>query len=357
MRKGLIVLAVVGCIAALLYVGRFGSTPAFSDASGGVVAGSVAEMHRLDLGGVTQSVTIRGRSSTAPILIWLHGGPGTDETGMWRQYNAELEDHFLVVYWTQRGAGRSYHPGIPVASMTLPQYVADLHQLVRFVQTRFHQQRVTLVGHSWGTNLGVAYSQAHPGDVAAYVGIGQIANSAEGERRSYAFTLAEAERRHDSAALADLRASGPPPYRLDVIMRQRGWLDKFGGAWHKPTSMLSTILVSAKADEMTWLDGVLFKPGVDFSLGAMAPQVAHFDWIGTATHFAVPVFIVAGRFDHNTDAALAHDYFTKIDAPMKRFKWFEQSAHSPQFEEPQTFNAFMISEVLPVARSRQRADQ
>ncbi|MBC7577137.1 MAG: alpha/beta hydrolase [Tardiphaga sp.] len=352
MKKVLIALAIVAAIAALLFHTRFGSTPAFRDASGGAIPGSIAEMHRFDLGGVPQSITIRGRSAKAPILIWLHGGPGTDETGMWRHYNAELEDHFLVVYWTQRGTGRSYRPGIPTGSMTLPQYVADLHQLVGFLQSRFYQQRVTLVAHSWGTNIGVAYAQAHPEDVAAYIGIGQIANSAEGERRSYAFTLAEAERRDDKDALADLRKSGPPPYGLDAIMRQRGWLDKFGGAWHKPTSMLSTMLVSGRADEMTWYDAVLFKPGVDFSLGALAPQVAQYDWIGTATHFDVPIFIVAGRFDHNTDAALAHDYFTRIKAPLKQFKWFEQSAHSPQFEEPHAFNDFMIKAVLPVARSR-----
>jgi pimeloyl-ACP methyl ester carboxylesterase len=152
MRKGLIGLAILAAVAALLFHSRFGSTPAFRDASGGAVPSSVAEMHRLDLGGVPQSITIRGRSANAPILIWLHGGPGTDETGMWRRYNARLEDHFLVVYWTQRGTGRSYYPGIPARSMTLPQYVADLHQLVGFLQSRYHQQRVTLAGHSWGTN-------------------------------------------------------------------------------------------------------------------------------------------------------------------------------------------------------------
>lgn len=83
-------------------------------------------MERINLGGVEQSIIMRGRNAKAPILIWLHGGPGQDETGMWRRYNSELEDHFLVVYWTQRGTGRSYHNDISVSSMTINQFVSDL---------------------------------------------------------------------------------------------------------------------------------------------------------------------------------------------------------------------------------------
>lgn len=342
-------------LGAWLWSNRYGSTPPFRDAAGAVVRGSVAEMARINLGGIEQSITIRGRSDSAPILIWLHGGPGSDETGMWRRYNAVLEDHFLVVYWTQRGTGRSYSRAIAPASMTLAQFVADLDQLVALLKARFHQRKVVLAGHSWGTNIGVVYARAHPENVAAYVGVGQIANSAEGERRSYAFTLAEARRRGDRKALADLARLGPPPYPFASIVAQRGWLEKFGGgSFRQPTSLLELMLISYRASEMTWLDGVTFKAGTDFSAPLLAPQVAKFDWLHRATRFAVPVFIVAGRHDRNTPADLAHDYFEAIEAPMKRFKWFENSAHSPMFEEPAAFNDFMRREVLPVARSQQK---
>lgn len=334
-------------IAAYLYLGRFGSTPPFRDSDGNVVAGSLATMERITLGGVDQSVTIRGRSSKAPILIWLHGGPGMDATGMWRFHNAVLEDHFLVVYWTQRGTGRSYSSEIPVKSMNRGQFVADLDQLVGILKRRFGQEKVVLAGHSWGTSIGVAYVQAHPENVAAYVGIGQIVNGAEGERRSYNFTVAEAKKRGDDQALAELARIGPPPYPTESMLIQRGWLDKFGGAWHKPTTFFQLMLTSFKASEMTWYDGIKLNPGIDFSLGALGPEIDRVDWIGTARRFPVPVFIAAGRYDRNTDSGLAHEYFEKIEAPTKRFKWFEQSAHSPPFEEPAAFNAFMIDEVLP----------
>jgi proline iminopeptidase len=353
MRKSLVTILALVALAAFLYHGRYGSTPAFRDKSGAVVAGSVATMERLNLGGVEQSVLIRGRSAKAPLLIWLHGGPGQDETGLWRNYNSALEDHFLVVYWTQRGTGRSYHSDIPLASMTLPQFVADLDQLVGILKSRFHQQKVVLAGHSWGTNIGVVYARDHPENVSAYVGVSQIANSAEGERRSYAFTLAEAKRRQNGKAIAELSKIGPPPYHFESVIIQRNWLNEFGaGSMHEPKSLIQLMLTSYKASEMTWYDGVKFLPGGDFSGPAIAPQIAKFDWMHNATRFTVPVFIVAGRFDRNTDADLAHDYFEAIDAPIKQFKWFEQSAHSPMFEEPQAFNAFMIEQVLPMVQIR-----
>jgi proline iminopeptidase len=348
--------AAILAIAAYLYEGRFGSTPPFGDSGGALVTDSVATMERMTLGGVEQSVMIRGRDKKAPILIWLHGGPGMDATGMWRFHNAALEDHFVVVYWTQRGTGRSYSSDIPVKSMNRSQFVADLDQLVGTLRRRFGHNKVVLAGHSWGTSIGVAYVQAHPENVAAYVGIGQVVNGAEGERRTYAYTLAEARKRGNAEALAELTKIGPPPYPTESMLIQRGWLEKFGGAWHKPTSLFELMLTSYKASEMTWYDGIKFNVGIDFSLRTLGPEIDRVDWLGTATRFAMPVFIVAGRSDRNTDSDLAHDYFERIEAPSKQFKWFEQSAHSPPFEEPDAFNAFMINDVLPVALNAQQGN-
>ncbi len=340
-------------LAGLLYFGRFGSTPAFKDAKGQTIAGSVAEMQRVNLGGIEQSILIRGRHTDAPILIWLHGGPGQDETGMWRFYNAALEDHFLVVYWTQRGTGRSYSRAIPASSMRISQFVADLDQLIAMLKARFHRRNTVLVGHSWGTSIGVAYAQAHPENVAVYVGIGQVVNAIEGERRSYRFTLDQAVQRGNKTAIDELRAIGVPPYAMAAIIKQRGWLNEFGGAWHMPRTLPGLMWTSFKAREVTLYDGLNFLPGQNFSQDALASENATVDWLHSATRFQMPVFILAGRFDRNTDANLQHLYLERLEAPYKRFKWFENSAHSPPFEEPQAFNAFMINDVLPIAKARE----
>ncbi len=345
---------IIAATAVHFYSARFGTTPAFRNSTGGIIRGSVAEMHRINLGGVEQSVIIRGRSASAPILIWLHGGPGTDETGMWRHYNAALEDHFLVIYWTQRGTGRSYDPAILVKSMNLNQFVQDLDQLIGILQTRFHQKKVVLVGHSWGTNIGVAYAQAHPQNVAAYVGIGQIGDAAVGEKLSYDYAFSEAVRRRDPEGIAALTKIGAPPYPVSSMLVEREWLEKYGGMTHRPMPLTQMIRVSLEASEATWYDIYRFQRGVDFSTNTLQPQVTKFNWFRDATRFQMPVFILAGRFDHNTDGQHARAYFEKLNAPFKQFRWFEESAHSPPFEEPDAFNRYMIEAVLPAIITSKR---
>lgn len=355
-RRKKALLAVIAALVLLsgwTWINRYGRTPPFVDVSGAPIAGSVAEMDRFTLGGVEQAVTLRGKSAKAPILIWLHGGPGMDSTGMARKNNATLEDHFLVAYWTQRGTGRSWNADIPPSSMTRARFVADLDQLIDKLQQRFGPRPVTLLGHSWGNSIGLAYAQAHPEKLAALVGVGQVVNADEGEKRSYAFTLAEARRRKDATAIAELTKIGSPPYPMASLLVQRKWLDALGGAWHRPRTMISLMWESFQASEMTLLDGINFQRGIDFSLNALADENSNVNLMRDIPRVEVPVFILAGRYDHNTDAALQYEYFEALQAPMKRFHWFENSAHSPPFEEPKAFNDFMIQNVLPVARGVQ----
>jgi proline iminopeptidase len=348
----LAILVTIALLAGWSYANRWGSTPPFRDLQGAPIKGSIAEMQRVRLGGVDQSITIRGKSAKAPILIWLFGGPGMDATGMTRKYNAALEDDFLVVYWVQRGAGRSYSSDIPVASMNRARFVGDLDELIDTLRKRFGPSPVTLLGHSWGTSVGIDYARTHPEKLAAYVGVGQVAFAAEGERRSYAFTLAEARRRSDAKAIEELTKIGPPPYPRPSLIVQRNWLNEYGGAWRTPRSLPKLMWESFGASEMTLVDGLYFQRGLDFSENALTDEIGRVNWMRDAPRLAVPVFILAGRYDRNTDADLQHEYFDALEAPMKRFHWFENSAHSPPYEEADAFNRYLIDEVLPVAKGQ-----
>jgi proline iminopeptidase len=145
---------------------------------------------------------------------------------------------------------------------------------------------------------------------------------------------------------------GPPPYEIDAMLIQRKWLGKFGGVWHAPRSLPQLMWESFGASEMTLLDSYHFWRGSEFSLNALKDDINAVDWMRNAPAFDVPVFFAAGRYDRNTDADLQHAYFERIAAPAKTFEWFENSAHSPPFEEPEAFNAFVLSDVLPVAKAR-----
>jgi pimeloyl-ACP methyl ester carboxylesterase len=151
-----------------------GKTPPFRGADGIPLPDSIAEAAYRRLGGVDQWVMIRGERIANPPLILLHGGPGWSETAFFRHFNAPVEKAFTVVYWDQRGAGKSFDRGIPRSSMTVEQFLSDLDELVDAVRERLGKKRVSILGHSWGSALGVLYAARSPEKVAAYIGSGQI---------------------------------------------------------------------------------------------------------------------------------------------------------------------------------------
>ena len=137
---------------------------------------------------------------------------------LFRHFNAPLEKSFTVVYWDQRGAGKSFDRKISKSSMTIEQFIADLDELVEAVCKRVGQNKVTIFGHSWGSALGVLYAARFPEKVAAYIGSGQIGDWQASEALSYAFALAEAQRRDNRKALRELRAIGPPPHTAQQLV-------------------------------------------------------------------------------------------------------------------------------------------
>jgi pimeloyl-ACP methyl ester carboxylesterase len=179
--EGSVVFLVV--VAAIVFK-TFGpiSTPAFRDSNDRPVANSIAVVERWRVNGIDESVILRGRDLNNPVLVWLHGGPGSSETSLLRVMNGALEDHFTVVYWDQRLAGQTLDPlAAYPESLTIAQMADDLDVIVDQVRKRVGHDKVVLVGHSWGTMLGVLYASRHPEKVAAYVGIGQMTDKAKAE--------------------------------------------------------------------------------------------------------------------------------------------------------------------------------
>jgi pimeloyl-ACP methyl ester carboxylesterase len=327
---------------------RAGRTSPFRTVSGGIVPGSVAEVGYCRLGGVDQWVKMLGRSLANPPLIHLHGGPGFSETRLWRHFNAELEDRFTVVYWDQRGAGKSFDGTLPRSSMTTEQFLADLGELVHMVCARVGQQRVVLHGHSWGSALGVLYASRHPERVAAYVGTGQIGDWPAGESASYAYAVAEASRRKNSKALAALRAIGPPPYSASSVFKERTWLQRLDG--QLSPRALWRLRRAVLGGESSLLDLPNQLRGFRFSMNTMWDEVSALNLVTAAPALQVPVFFLLGRRDHFVPPETSVDYFNALTAPSKELVWFEQSGHEPFVDEPAKFNHAVINLVSSAPR-------
>jgi len=289
---------------------------------------------------------IRGERVTNPLLLLLHGGPGFPEARLFRHFNSALEKSFTVVYWDQRGTNKSFDRRIHASSMTVAQFIADLDELVNAVSTRFGQRKVVIYGHSWGSALGVLYAGRFPEKVAAYVGAGQIGSWPASEALSYAFVLAEAERRNNRRAVKELRAIGTPPYSAAAKMVQGKWLGVlFGVVRGMPLWRFLRIMLAGP--EASMLDVPRILRGMRFSQNTMWPEVSSLDLTTAVPALQMPVYFFLGRHDHVIDVDTSAAYVESLVAPSKRLVWFDESAHEPAFEEPSKFDRAMVELVRP----------
>ena len=324
-----------------------GRTPPFLTAGGDVLPGSIAEVAAWRIGGIDQWVMVRGRSLDNPVLILLHGGPGSSETASYRAFNADLEAAFTVVYWDQRGAGRTFDPATPLETMTIDHFVLDLDELVDRVLARTGKPHVTLLGHSWGSVLGVIYAQRFPGKVRAYVGVGQVADMAASETASYEFVLARAKERGPARAVKQLLALGPPPHTIEQLLVQRRWLTSMGGSMGRNLTMARLIWRGLRTPEASLWDLVRLGRGAVFSLKPLWPQLMASHLRTEVPRLSMPVFFLLGRLDMQVAAPVSAAYFEALEAPHKELVWFEESGHMVPFEEPERFNQVMIDAVRP----------
>jgi pimeloyl-ACP methyl ester carboxylesterase len=293
---------------------------------------------------------IRGESLANPPLIILHGGPGLSDTPFFRRFNAPLERSFTMVYWDQRGVGKSFDSRIARSSMTVQQFIADLDELVDIVSTRTGRNKVTIFGHSWGSVLGVLYSVRFPQKVAAYVGCGQYGDWSAAEAASYALAIREAERVDNRKALKELHAIGPPPYSSGSLLKERTWLQRLEGQL-RPRALWDMGRTFLGEPESSIFDLVNVVRGFRFSLEAMWAEVSTVNLLKVAPRLQVPVFFLLGRRDHWVPAETSVAYFDQLIAPSKKLVWFEESGHEPFADEAEKFNKTMVELVRPVVAS------
>lgn len=312
---------------------------------------SIAELKTVAINGTRQTLLLRGESRRNPILLFLHGGPGTAQISFARRWLKELEKDFVVVNWDQRGAGLSYSSAIPKESMTIAQMIDDTRAVAELLLEWFGQEKLFVVGHSWGSVLGTLTAARYPHLFHAYIGVGQMAAMADNEAVSYRFTLETAKERGLAKAVRELERIGPPPYSLRSLGVQRKWLGRFGGWSHRGSMWRLLLQPMLTATEYTLGDCIRFMRGAQFSLQHLWPELMTVDLRVQVPRLEMPVYYLVGRYDQNTPWQLAVEYFNQLSAPSKELIWFEHSAHVLMPEEPEKF-AEVMRKVLQDQRER-----
>lgn len=323
-------------------------TPSIRDAKGNSVPGSIAVMERVELNGSRQWITIRGKDVNNPVLLFLSGGPGGSELPSTRLHLGALEEHFVVVNWDQPGAAKSYG-AVDIDTLTPERYVADGHALVQHLRGRFDEDKIYLMGESWGTILGIWLVRDYPELFHAFVSSGQMVNTTENDIMGYEFALQYLTERGETERIETLRRNGPPPYTEgNLVLTYAAYLGVLNDYMnqHAHGADADILIDAIKEPEYGLLDKVNWIRGLMDVFNAVYPQLADLDLATQAADLKVPVYFLVGRHDVNAMTPLVERYYDMLDAPHKELIWFEKSGHPPLYSEADKVVDIMVSKVL-----------
>ncbi|MFS0820514.1 alpha/beta fold hydrolase [Bacillus sp. 1P02SD] len=320
-------------------MGIFSKKPDFVIPSSGIQS-----VEEITVGGIKQTILIQAVDVSKPVLLLIHGGPSLPLPGVsskGRDYTIvtntqELVKHFVVIFWDQRGTGKSYHKEIPQESMTIEQFISDANELTDYLRDRFKQEKIFLAAHSWGTTIGLNLVSMYPEKFYSYIGFSQIISWTENDRLALKWLKEEAKRRGNKKAIVELENVGEPPYleSFDQWSLIRKWQRIFNTLVYQTENapgLFTLTMDMVRSDEYSLKD-VYHTYYKGFKLvysQSFIEELATNNFMETVSELPIPVTFIHGRQDFHVNGSLVEEFVNRLDAPKgKRIVWLEKSAHA-----------------------------
>ena len=314
--------------------------------------GSIAEKRHVDINGVRQGMVTRSADPTQPVLLFVHGGPGMPSYFLEQDYPTGLEQEVTVVYWDQRGTALSYLPDIAPQTMTTAQFIADTIAVTDYLRNRFHQDKIYVLAHSWGTFIAIQAVAHAPELYHAYIGMSQISYQIRSENESYAYMLQRYKELGNARMVRKLEAAPiamtVPMPKAYMALRDRAMHTLGVGTTHEMKSVVTGIFLRSWLNrEYTVGEKLAIWRGRKFSRSfGLWDEMQSTDMTKQITELEVPVYFLHGAHDHTVSYTGAKSYLGHLKAPVKGFYTFPESAHSPAFEEPMRARDILLNDVL-----------
>jgi pimeloyl-ACP methyl ester carboxylesterase len=346
-----VVLAGLLILAGVLLLWSPGKPEPFVDENGRLLAGSISEKIRVDINGVEQGMFIQGKDAANPVLLFLHGGAGMPEYFLAQRYPTGLEEYFTVCWWERRGAGLSYRAGIPPETMTVEQMIADTLAVTDYLRNRFGVEKIYLMAHSGGSLIAIQAAARAPQLYHAYLGVAQMSYQLKSEHLAYEYMLQQFKAngninmaRKLEAAPVTLAVPLPDGYMAvrDAAMHTLG----IGTTREMRSVITGVFFPSWLSRDYTFGEKLNLWRGKFFSDRLLWDTMLATDLAGQVPALGLPVYFFHGIYDYTVSYPQAKAFFEQLEAPLKGFYTFEQSAHSPMFEEPEKMRMIIQTDVL-----------
>jgi pimeloyl-ACP methyl ester carboxylesterase len=304
---------------------------------------SISIFQYVKIGGMQQWMMAHGESTDLPVLLWIHGGPGSAQSPVARSFIHKLEEEFIVVHWDQRGAGKSNPRNFDESTMTVENYIRDVHQMTQYLKEKCGKQKIYLLGHSWGTQLGMIAVKRYPEDYCAYIGVGQVVHHHNAQRIAFEELKSRIKLRGSRKDLHRLEALQSPPYiqHADYVAFAKLLNKNQMNMDVKMNRIVKAALFSntySLADLRNWLRGA------NRGSGPMWQQSQGWDILNHAPNIEVPCYFISGEFDFNTPAFLVDEMLKQPQAPETGVHYIISGAgHTPFFGNPYKFHSVLAS--------------
>ncbi|PST82719.1 alpha/beta hydrolase [Pedobacter yulinensis] len=320
-----------------------------------VAPGGVQEKYQLSLGNMRQWIYVRGQDRENPIVLFVHGGPASPMSPLAWSFQRPMEEYFTFVNYDQRASGKTYAANDTAglgSSLTIERYADDAIELAGHLLKKYGKRKLILIGHSWGTIVGMKAALKRPDLFYAYVGIGQVINTMDNERLSFQYGLQQAKKHQNKKAIDALNSIAPYPGNQPVtrerIIIARTWPQYYGGLSAYRNDSFFFFNLPLLSPDYTAEDVNAIGAGSLYTLDRVMPEFLRVDF-KPVKRFPIPVFMFMGRHDYTTPSQPPAAWLDQVAAPKKKAIWFERSAHLIPLEEPGKLLISLVSEVRPLA--------
>ncbi|MFG3257940.1 alpha/beta fold hydrolase [Streptomyces sp. NPDC048172] len=307
----------------------------------------IDEQYFATFGGLDQWLHIRGEDRDNPVLVELHGGPGSSNSIL-ANVSRDWERHVTLVRWDMRGTGKTLRRSGPdgQGELSFERLLRDAVEVVEHVRERLGVQRVILLGCSFGSAIAMRLARSHPHLVSAYIGTDQKIFDGGRDTTDYYAALDRLAQAGKRKELAAVREMGPD---------QRSWsaeqfshFNRFASATdpHTFAAMKSLVMKSLWYSPLHSLREIVTFFKSFMVSAAVLPDTAAFDDWADGTRFDVPFFLVQGACDLVNTPARARAYFDDVQAPVKEFTLIEDAGHFALYKRPEVFLDLLRTRIL-----------
>ncbi|WP_253198859.1 alpha/beta hydrolase [Clostridium estertheticum] len=301
---------------------------------------SINVLEQVKINGSNHEIMIRGNNMNNPVIVFVHGGPGCSEIPYADKYQNLLETKFTVVNYDQRASGKSYNFFEDYSNLSTDLLVKDLLNMTDYISSRLGKKKVILIGHSFGTYIAIQAAYKAPQKYEAYIGIGQMSDTAESEIDSLNYCIKQAQNATNTDDVLYLQRL-TKEIKNGNMYTPRSYVIKYGGASRLIDNPDKNSINFLFSSEYNLLDVIRYNYGISLCQKILLKDLLKNPLPNRVTKLKLPCYFMMGKYDYMTSSSAAKKYFDIIKTDKKEFIVFEQSAHYPQFEEKKKFSKWM----------------